>query len=234
MLGTVVNAAAIMAGGLLGLFIKNNMPERYKDMVNHTIGLAVLFVGLSSSLGKLLLPEANPVVFIISLVVGGIAGERMDIEGRLEKLGALLESRFPAGGGSVAHGFVSASLLFCVGTMAILGSLESGIAGVHNILFAKSVLDGVTSVIFAATLGIGVLFSAASVFVYQGAITLLARVVAPWLTTAMINEISIVGGILIAALGLKMLGIKETRVGNMLPAILLPVVYLLVAGQFAG
>lgn len=234
MLGTVVNVMAIVAGGLLGLFVKNNMPERYRAIVNDTIGLSVVFIGLSSSLSRLILPEANPVLFIISLVVGGLAGEKINIEGRLEKLGALLESRFSEGEGRVAQGFVSASLLFCVGTMAILGSIESGISGVHNILFAKSVLDGVTSVIFASTLGIGVLFSAATVFVYQGAITLLARVISPILTAAMINEISVVGGILITALGLKMLGIKETRVGNMLPAILVPVVYLLIAGQLRG
>ncbi len=228
MLGTIVNSAAIIAGGILGLIIKNNLPERFKQIINQAIGLAVVFIGISGSISKLILPDANPMLFILSLIIGSVLGEFLKIEDKLDALGRFLESKFSASGGTFAQGFVSASLVYCIGTMAIIGALESGIQGNHTVLFAKSVLDGVSSVVFASTLGLGVLFSSATVFVYQGSITLFARVISPYLTEQMINSISVVGGILITALGLKILDIKNFKVGNMLPAIIVPVVYYLI------
>ncbi len=225
MLGTIVNTIAIIFGTLFGILIKGGLKVKYQVIVKQAVGLAVLFLGASSAIGKMTLPEANPLLFIISLIIGGIVGTLLDIEGKLAKLGDCLQSKFGGGKSTISKAFVTSSLLFCVGTMAILGSLESGIQGVHNTLFAKSVLDGVMSVVLASSLGIGVILSAVTVFVYQGTITLLAAYIGPFLTNDMIREISIVGGILITGLGLDVLEIKTVSVGNLLPAILVPVIY---------
>ena len=232
MFGTVVNTAAIFAGGLAGLILRGGIKDRYKEIITQAIGLAVLFVGGAGAIGKMILPEAHPVLFIISLAAGGFFGELLGIENRLEKLGAWMQRKVKLKEeyGSLSAGFVAASLLFCVGTMAILGPLESGLQGQHGILLAKSALDGITAVVMASTLGVGVLFSAASVFAYQGMITLLAVWISPYLTGNMMREISLVGGIMIAGLGLNMLGITKIRVGNLLPAVLVPVIYYLIAG----
>ena len=236
MLGTIVNAGAILAGGLFGLLLKNGLKENYRSIINQGVALAVVFVGLSGALGGLLRDDAHPLLFIISLALGGIAGEWLRIEGRLASLGDWLQSKMrPAPSGataSVSRGFVAASLLFCVGTMAVMGSLESGVRGDHSILFAKSLLDGIFAMVMASTLGVGVLFSAASVFVYQGGLTLLAGWVSPFLTANMLREIGIVGGILIFGIGLNNLGLTKLRVGNLLPALLGPVLYYAVAALF--
>jgi len=227
MLGTIVNTIAILVGGTIGLLLKGGLKKRYRDMVMKALPLSVIFVGASSAIGGMLEEGAEPILFIVSLVVGSLIGEWIDIEGRLQTLGDGIQSRIGNGESNISKGFVAASLLFCVGTMAILGSLESGIEGVHTTLFVKSVLDGTTSIIFASTMGIGVLFSAVSVFIYQGILTMCASFLQPYLTADMIREISIVGGIMIFALGLNMLEITKIKVGNMLPAILIPVIYFL-------
>ncbi|MEA5085365.1 MAG: DUF554 domain-containing protein [Lachnospiraceae bacterium] len=227
MLGTIVNAFAIAIGGLIGLMLRGGMKPRYKDIIISVLGLSVAFIGISTALGGLLSGEAEAILYIVSLVIGSIIGETMKIEEKLEAVGDIIQSKIGSKGGNVSQGFVTASLTFCVGTMAILGSIESGIQGVHTTLFTKSVLDGVTSIIFASTLGIGVLFSAVSVFLYQGALTMLASVVQQYMTAAMMREISIIGGIMIFAIGCNMLEIRRFKVGNMLPAILVPVIYYL-------
>lgn len=234
MFGTIVNAAAILIGGFLGLLLRRGIKEKYKSIITQGIGLAVLFVGGAGAIGKMLQEDANPILFIISLAVGGLAGELIGIEARLEKLGNWLQSKVKVRQeyGNISTGFVAASLLFCVGTMAILGPLESSLQNNHSILLAKSMLDGITAIVMASTLGIGVLLSAGSVFVYQGLITLLAFWISPYMTADMLRELSIVGGILIFAIGLNMLGITKIRVGNLLPAIFVPIVYYLVAGLF--
>lgn len=225
MLGTIVNAAAIILGSTIGIITKGKISEKYQHTVSLATSLAVLFVGLSGAIGKLILPEAHPILFVASLVIGGLAGTMADIDGKVQKLGDLLESKFGSGEKSVSKSFVTASLLFCVGSMAILGSIESGIQGVHTTLYTKSILDGIYSIIFASTLGIGVLFSAGAVFIYQGSITLMAGFIQPYITADMLRELSIVGGILITGLGIDMLGIKRIKVGNFLPAMLVPVIY---------
>lgn len=227
MLGTIVNAFAIAIGGLIGLMLRGGMKPRYKDIIISVLGLSVAFIGISTALGGLLSGEAEAILYIVSLVIGSIIGETMKIEEKLEAVGDIIQSKIGSKGGNVSQGFVTASLTFCVGTMAILGSIESGIQGVHTTLFTKSVLDGVTSIIFASTLGVGVLFSAVSVFLYQGALTMLASVVQQYMTAAMMREISIIGGIMIFAIGCNMLEIRRFKVGNMLPAILVPVIYYL-------
>ena len=167
----------------------------------------------------------NSVLFVISLVIGGLVGTLINIEGKMKSIGDWIESKCKGGEGSVSKSFVAASILYCTGTMAIIGSIDSGIYGNYTILFTKSVLDGVYAIIFASTMGYGVIFSALSVFVYQGAITLLAGFVEPYLTGDIMREISVVGGILIAALGIDMMGIRKLNVANLLPAVVVPVIY---------
>ncbi|MGD9947441.1 MAG: DUF554 domain-containing protein [Desulfobulbus sp.] len=223
MLGTIVNAIAIVVGSLLGVICNKGIPEQYKETLLQGVGLAVILIGWKSAL-----PADNLLVVILSIVVGGLLGEWLRIEGRLEDLGQWLEARVSAKTGnthSLARGFVSASLVYCVGSMAIVGSLESGLTGQHQTLFAKSILDGVISVVFASAMGIGVLFSSVSVFLYQGTLTLAAVLLKPLLSPAAVTQMTSVGGLLIVAIGLNMLGMVKIRVGNLLPAIFLPLLY---------
>lgn len=219
MLGTVVNTIAIVAGSLAGLLFRGGIPARYSETVFHSVGLAVILVGLRGAL-----KADNLLLVIASLAVGSLAGELCRIEAHLEHLGAWIGRRLAMGQEGVAQGFVTASLVYCVGAMAVVGSLESGLAGNHQTLFAKSILDGITAIIFASTLGVGVIFSAVSVLIYQGAITMAASYLKPLLVPTVVAEMSAVGGLLIVAIGFNILEIKKTRVGNMLPAIFVPLV----------
>jgi uncharacterized membrane protein YqgA involved in biofilm formation len=217
MLGTWINGGAILIGGSVGLLLRGGLPERFKTILLQAVGLTVVLVGLKSALGT----DAILSV-VISMAVGGLVGETLGIEAALERLGHLVEARFARGRGSFAKGFVTASLVFCVGSMAIIGSLESGLTGNHQTLFAKSLLDGIISVVFASTFGIGALFSAVSVLVYQGLITLAAGILKPFLQPEVVQQMTGVGGLLIMALGLNMLEFPRIRVGNILPAIFMP------------
>lgn len=220
MLGTFVNTLAIIAGGLLGLLFRKGIPQRINETVIHAVGLAVLLIGIRGALGS-----DDLLVVILCLAVGGIVGELMGIEKALEQTGEWIGRRLALTGDGIARGFVTASLVYCVGAMAIVGSLESGLSGNHQTLFAKSVLDGITSVLFTSTLGFGVIFSAIPVFIYQGTITLAAGVIKPLLSPEVIQQISAVGGLLIAAIGINLLKMATIRVGNLLPAIVLPLIY---------
>lgn len=154
-------------------------------------------------------------------------GEKLDIEGRLDRLGKKAEKLFGKGDSNFSNAFVSATLVYCIGAMAIVGALESGLTGNHQTLFAKSALDGISAIIFASTMGIGTAFSAIPIFIYQGSMTLLANYVKDILTPEVITEMSAVGGILIMAIGINLLNIKKIKVGNMLPSIFIPVFYFL-------
>jgi uncharacterized membrane protein YqgA involved in biofilm formation len=221
MLGTIVNTLAIIVGGLLGIVFRGGIPKKYQVTIMQAISLAVILIGL-----KMAFKTDAVLLVIFSLVIGSIFGEFLKIEHRLENLGKRLENRFSKDGNSgIAKGFVVASLVFCVGSMAIVGSMESGLTGNHQTLFAKSALDGLSSIIFASTFGIGVLFSSISVFVYQGFITLTASFMKPFLIPPVINQMSGVGGLLIMAIGFNLLEIKIIKVGNMLPAIFIPLFY---------
>lgn len=222
MLGTIVNTAAIIAGALLGLIFRKGLPDRFQDVLTKGLGLCVLLIGITGAL-----KGENTLIAILSIVLGALLGEWIDLDGKLNRLGHMLENRFSGSGGekSVSRAFVSSSLLFCVGAMAIVGSLQSGLTGDHEMIYTKSMLDGISSIVFAATLGYGVLFSAAAVFIYQGAIVLLAQWAAPLLTDAMIAEMTCTGSLLIIALSLNMLGITKIKVANYLPAILLSLLF---------
>lgn len=229
MLGTIVNALAIVAGSLLGLLFRGGIPDQYCRTVMQAMGLVVILIGLQSAIKT----EAILMV-IISLGIGSLLGECLRIEDRLERLGKFLEARFSRSGDGIAKGFVTASLIFCVGAMAIVGALESGLAGNHQTLFAKSTIDGITSIVFASTMGLGVIFSAVSVFIYQGIITLSAAYVRPFLVPEVVAQMSAVGGMLIVAIGINILEIKQLRLGNMLPAIFVPLIYAVVNQLIAG
>ncbi len=223
MYGVWVNALAIAVGGALGLLLRGGISERFKQVVSQALGLCVLIIGISGAI-----KTQDMLLVIVCLILGTLLGEALKIETGLERLGELAQKRFAKGDSRFAEGFVSATLLFCVGAMAVVGSLQAGLTGDGSTLVAKSALDGVTSVIFASSLGPGVLLSAAPILVYQGAIALLAGSVQGLLSPEVIGEMAAVGSMLIVGLGINMLGLGNQRmkVGNMLPAMLLPIAYI--------
>jgi hypothetical protein len=223
MLGTIVNCLTIIAGSLVGMGFKNGIPERYNQTVMQAIGLSVILIGIKSALGC-----DDLLIIIISLALGSLVGEWVGIENYLERLGNWLETKFSKKAGGFSAGFVTASLMYCVGSMAIVGSLESGLTGNHDTLFAKATLDGIVGIILSSSLGIGVLFSAVPVLLYQGGITLMAGFLKPLLIPAVVSQMSATGGLLIVALGLNMLREKKLKVGNMLPAIFIPLIYFFI------
>ena len=224
MLGTLVNAGAIVLGSFLGLLLKKGLPEKITDAIMKGVALCVLYIGLDGCL-----EGDNALIAILSIVVGALVGTALDLDGRLCALGDYMERKLQAGGGSFSTAFVTASLLFCVGAMAVVGSLQSGLTGSHDMLYTKSLLDGISAIVLTASLGIGVGLSAVSVLIYQGAITLLAGLLAPVLTDAVVAEMTCVGSMLIFALGLNMIGVTKIKVMDFVPAIFLviPLCYVL-------
>ena len=232
-LGTMVNAAAIILGSAAGLLLKGGLPKRLQDTITSAVGLCVIFVGAAGALSGLFtvsggaLETKDTMMMIFSMAAGAALGEWLDIERRLENLGKWCRARIPSGhaGAGFVDAFVTSSLLFCVGAMAIVGSLEDGLNHEFSTLFAKSVMDGIMAVVFSAAMGIGTMFSAVPVVIYQGSITLLAGALRPFLTELMIGRMSCVGSILIFALGLNLAVGTKIRIGNMLPAAFLPVLF---------
>lgn len=229
MLGTIVNAAAIVVGGAIGLLLKKGLPKKMADTLMVGLGLCTLYIGISGCLAG-----ENTLVLIVSMVLGTIIGEAIDLDDKINRLGRFLEKKFSGKTEetaekvhqkkvSVAEGFVTSSLLFCVGAMAIVGSLQSGLTGNHETLYAKSMLDFVAAIIFASTLGAGVMLSASLLFLYQGSITLLAQFIEPFLTEPVIAEMNCVGNVIIIGLAMNMLGISKFKVMNFVPAIFLPI-----------
>jgi uncharacterized membrane protein YqgA involved in biofilm formation len=228
MLGTIVNCAAILAGGALGLLLKKGLPQKLSDSITQGVALIVLYIGISGSL-----KGQNALIATIAMVVGGVIGTLLDLDGRINALAKSLERllvKKDGGESTFGEGFVTATLLFCVGAMAVVGSLNSGLTGNHEVLFTKSVLDGVSSIVFASALGGGVLLSAVPLLLYQGGITLLAQVIAPALSDAVVAEMTCVGSLLIVAIGTNMLKITHIKVMNFLPAIFLPILLCFLMG----
>lgn len=222
MLGTIVNTVAVLIGAAIGMLLKKGLPEKMADTLMKGLGLCTLFLGISGSL-----QGENTLIMILSIVIGTVIGEALDLEDKINRLGNRLERRFAGqstGKASIAEGFVTASLLFCVGALAIVGSLQSGLQGEHEMLFNKSMLDFVAAAIFASTLGIGVMFAAGFVLLYQGSITVLSQWIAPFLTDFIINEMTCVGSVIIMGLALNMLSIIKLRVMNYVPAIFMPII----------
>lgn len=222
MLGTIVNTLSIIIGGTLGATLKSKISTRYHDIMLHSISLTVLLLGLQGAL------KTNEILLvIISMVIGGIIGETLKIEERLDSLGQFIQAKLNKENSRFAEGFVTATIIYCVGAMAIIGSIESGVNNNHSTLYAKSILDGVSAIALGSSIGIGVAFSAFSVLIYQGVITLLSSLIANSISTQMLNEISAIGGLLILTIGLNLLKITKIKVANLLPALIVPVIYFL-------
>ncbi|MBP8629119.1 MAG: DUF554 domain-containing protein [Negativicutes bacterium] len=215
MKGTLVNTVAVLVGSGLGVLLKTGLAEKYKETVMQTLGLAVGIIGI-----KMALASENFIMVILSLVIGAIMGEYFTLNKKIDNLGQKLTAKCGEKYGDVGVGFVTASLIYCIGAMAIVGALQDGINGDAGILYAKALLDGISAIVFAATLGIGVSLSALSILVYQGSITLLAGVLQPLLIPAVITEITATGGVLIIAIALSMLNILKIRIANLLPSML--------------
>lgn len=211
--GTLVNISAVVLGCLAGRWAGGYLSTRMRQTLMIGLGLAVLLIGLQLAL------KSNQIMIVIgSLIFGGLIGEGLGIEKRLEAFGERLQRRF-SGMGKVSEGFVTASLLYCIGAMAIMGALQDGMGGKPTILYAKAALDGVASIALTSTLGIGVIFSVIPLLLYQGGITLVAGQASFILTEPVVNEMNAVGGLLIVAIAIDLLGIKRLPVGNLLPAV---------------
>lgn len=215
--GVLINAAAVAAGGVLGTLGGRFMPEKMKQTVLAATGLVSIGIGISGAIGS-----SNQLIPILSLVIGSVIGELLHIEDGVTRAGDWLQKRFGKSG-SITDGFVSGSLVFAVGAMAVMGSLDSGLKNDHGILLAKSVIDFAGSVAFASSMGIGIVFSGLSVLAVEGVMTLLASLLTGVLTDAVITEISVTGSLMIIGITLNVLGVTKLRILNMTPALLLPV-----------
>lgn len=228
MLGVLVNVATVILGSSVGLLLKKGIPERISKAVMTAIGLCTIYIGIDGAL-----QGENTIVLIVSMVLGTIIGTAIDIDGKLNKLASFVERKMKKDNdkSTVAQGFITGSLLFCVGAMSIVGSLNSGLSGDHTVTYTKSILDLISSCMLASTLGIGVMFAAAFVLVYQGGLVLLAELLQGVLTdTALIAEITCAGSVMIIGLGLNITGISKFKVANFLPALLIvPLVYFLIS-----
>ncbi|HAQ60706.1 TPA: DUF554 domain-containing protein [Candidatus Delongbacteria bacterium] len=214
MLGTIVNTGAVVGGALIGVLIHSRMPERITKTTFQGIGLFTLYIGFSMAM-----KTENVLIMVFSIVLGAISGELLDIEKRMEKVSDWLKKKVGSKNDKFTEGFVTAFMLFCMGSMTILGSIEEGLGGKPTLLLAKSFLDGFGAIALASTLGIGVLFSAVPLFVYQGGLTLSAGAIQGYLTDLMISEISAVGGLLLLGMGINILEIKKLKIMNLLPAL---------------
>ncbi len=225
MIGVLVNTLTVIVGSTIGLLFRKLIPEQWTDFIMKGIALCTLYIGIDGAL-----EGTNTLVTIISIAVGALIGAALDLDDKLNRFASGLENRFKkegSGGSTIAEGFVTASLLFCIGAMTIVGSLQAGLTGDNTMLYTQATLDFISSLIFAASLGIGVLFAAAFVLVFQGAIVLVAQAVSPFLTDYVVSEMTCAGSILIIALGLNILGVTNLKVMNFLPAIFLPIVLCL-------
>jgi len=223
----------VLVCALTGCFLVRGIPSRFEEILKTAIGVSIIFVGIKGAFDN-----QRTLLLIMSMVAGSMIGELINIDGLMNRLGQWAERRLGMEDGgkgrSFSKGFVSASILYCTGSMAIVGSMQSGLVGNHEILFAKSILDGSTALVFGASMGIGVVFSAIPVLLYQSSIALAAMAVRDFLTADMIREMSAVGSLLIAAIGFNFLGVKEIRVANFIPAIFIPLVYMAVEGILKG
>ena len=239
-LGTLVNTAAVIAGSGIGLLIKGGLPKRFSDTLMQGLGLATLFIGAGGAMKGMLKVTANgldttgTMILILSLVLGALAGELLNLEQKMEHLGEHIRKKVRGKeDGRFVEGFVTSSLVICVGAMAIVGSLQDGMEGDPSTLFVKAALDFVIVMIFSSTFGVGVMFSALPIFVYQGSITLFANLLKPFFTEALIANLSFVGSVLIFAVGINIAFGKKFKVANLLPAMLVPIAYQAIAALFA-
>lgn len=215
MTGTLINAAAILLGSTIGIVLNARLPERFIKIVFQGIGLFTLFIGVYMAL------KTNNLFFmIISIVVGGVIGEGINLEKYITRFGDQVKNRFKSKNSRFSEGLVTAFLLFCMGSVTILGAIEEGLGGEPNLLLAKSVLDGVSSIALSAALGFGVAFSIIPLVIYQGGLTLLAAYFGDYFSETIINELTAVGGLMLIGLGITILGIKQLKILNMIPSLI--------------
>lgn len=226
MKGTIVNALAVLGGAGAGLALKKGIPERYQQTIMQGLGLAVMLIGL-----QMALKTQNILIVIISMAFGAVVGERIGIDEQLQQFSQKLSGRLGEKHGNAAEGFMTASLVFCVGAMAVVGSVQEGLTGDTTTLYAKSMLDGIAAAVLASGLGIGVALSSISLVLYQGTITLLAGFFSTLLSEAAIKELTSVGGLMIIGIALMMLEIKKIKVANLLPAIPTAIVITYITGM---
>ena len=243
MLGPTVNALAIVICGLAGSFLIKGIPSRFEEIFNKAIGLSVILFGLKGAF-----ESQRILLLIMSMVIGGALGELINIDAIMNRMGRWAERRLGIKSGedgassgavnttktSFSKGFVSATILFCGGSMATVGSIQSGLLGNHEVLFTKSILDATTSIVFGATLGIGVAFSAIPVFIYQAGIALAAMAVKDFLTDDIVREMSAVGSLVVAGIGFNFLEVKSIKVANLIPALFIPLAYMTIEGLLRG
>lgn len=229
-MGTIVNAAAVVLGALIGLKIRRGLPKKMEQTGMKLLGLSVMIIGLNGIISAMMtaqtdghLVSSGSLLLIVSLVIGGVLGEYWDIDGKLIQGGKWMERKFGKEG--FAKGFINASLVYCVGAMAIVGSLADGLSGDSSILYIKSMLDFICSIILGSTLGFGVLFSFVPILLYQGTITLFASALSPLISDSLLSSICMVGFTIVLCIGINFLGLTEIRTANLLPALLVPIIY---------
>lgn len=226
MLGTVVNVAAVVAGSLVGLTLHARLPKRLSDIAFQAIGLFTLFFGVSMAL-----KTQQVLILVFSIVGGSIIGELIDIDRHLSRFGEWLKGGLRIGSARFSEGLVAAFLLFCMGSMTVLGAVEEGTGKVPMLYYAKSLLDGFASIALSAALGVGVVFSAIPLLVYQGGLTLVAHLLGTALSGAIVAEMTAVGGLMLIGLGINILEIKKLKVSNMLPALVVAALLAWVFGR---
>ncbi len=217
MIGTIANASAILVGSVIGSNLKRGINERYKSIMMDSMGLVATSLGINSIASSMPQSEYH-VLFIVSLALGGIIGTKLDLANGFERL----VKKIPTGGSNLAQGLSTAILLFCAGTLSILGPMQSALQGDNTYLFTNAMLDGITSIVLSSTFGFGIAIAAGVLFCWQGSIYMLATVIEPFITDPLMTEISVVGGILILSSGLGVLGIKNIKTLNLLPALFVP------------
>lgn len=225
MLGTIVNTGTVLLGSLIGLFLNQGIPERIANQMMKALGLCTIFIGVQGAF-----KGENTLIMIVSMVIGVVIGEGIDIDKRVTNTVNRLEEKFVKKQDqkhSISEGLITSSLLFCVGSMTIVGCLNAGLLNDNTMLYTKATLDFCSSMIFASTLGIGVILAAGVVLIYQGGLTLMASLAAPLLTTAVINEMTCVGSLVIIATGLNLLGVTKIKLMNYIPAMFLPIILCL-------
>lgn len=223
MIGTLVNTATVVVGSSVGLLIGARFPERIHNIVMHALGLSTLLIGFQMAF------KTESILLVIgSLVLGGIIGELIKLEEGLEALGEFIKRKVKSKSENFVLGFVTSSLVFCIGPMTVVGSIQDGVSGDASVLFAKSLLDGFASLVFASSLGVGVIFSALTVLIFQGSLTILGSKLTFLLRPEVLNELIATGGLIIVGIGIYLLGIKRIKVGNFLPALLVSVILALI------
>lgn len=226
-IGTFANVIAVIIGSLIGLLLHKRFPEKIKLIVFQAIGLGTIIIGI-----QMALKVESLLILIFSLLIGGIIGQAIDLEKRFEKFGNFLKTNIKSNNEYFVEGLITAFLIFCIGSMTIIGAIDEGTRHDHSLLFTKSILDGFTSIALASTYGIGVLFSIIPLLIYQGGITLLAMQFQNFFSEILINQLTAIGGVLILGIGINLLEVKKIKITNLLPALVTVIIFTVISNIF--